>query len=160
MKKSDRLKAILEIIYTKAIETQDDLVNVLKSQGFNATQATVSRDVKELKLAKTILSDGRYAYTADPFTSQPHPSGKVSEQFFNLLNSGFKSVEFASNIVIVKTTAGMASPFALAIDQMKWPEVLGTVAGDDTILIVTRSLGSSAELAKRLKKLKQNKEGL
>jgi transcriptional regulator of arginine metabolism len=155
MKKTSRQRAILDIIYSNTIETQDELVDILKSQGINVTQATVSRDIKELKIAKAIMRDGRYAYAADPFTSVPHPEAPVSEQFTNLFGSGYKSSDYSSNIVIIKTAAGMASPFALAIDQMKWPEVLGTVAGDDTILIVTKSPAASAELVKRFKALKE-----
>ena len=155
--KADRQKLILDVICKNAIETQSKLVDSLRSLGVDATQATVSRDLKELKITKSVMNDGEYAYAAESYsfkteTSQQQASA-VLERLLNALNNGYISCDYASNIVVVKTIVGMAPPCALAIDAMKWAEVLGTIAGDDTIMIITRSQEASEKLVTRFKRL-------
>ena len=147
MKKSIRQKKILDIISGGSVETQNDLVQSLKSRGVNVTQATVSRDIKELKLTKTVSLDGRYTYASEPYKIGEHSSEiAITERLLRVLDDGYVSCDNSANIVVVKTIVGMAPPCALAIDAVQWPEVLGTIAGDDTILIVTKSPEASEEL--------------
>jgi transcriptional regulator of arginine metabolism len=156
MKKIDRQKLMLEIINSNAVETQDELVTGLKQQGIYVTQATVSRDIKELKITKTVIRNGRYAYAAETHHKTPdHQTDYgVPERLLNAFNSGYLGCDVSSNIVVVRTIVGMAPPCALAIDAMQWHEVVGTIAGDDTIFIVTRSLEASLILQNRFNTLK------
>ena len=147
MKKSIRQKKILDIISGGSVETQNELVQSLKSRGVDVTQATVSRDIKELKLTKTVSLDGRYTYSSEPYQIGEHSSEiAITERLLRVLDDGYVSCDCSANIVVVKTIVGMAPPCALAIDAVQWPEVLGTIAGDDTILIVTKSPEASEEL--------------
>ncbi|MCL2163500.1 MAG: arginine repressor [Oscillospiraceae bacterium] len=163
MKKSDRHRNLLDIVSKNTIETQDMLVANLKERGINVTQATVSRDIKELKITKTQTANGAHAYSAGPRQLKPpvvevNQGDIVSERLRSALNSGYISCDYADNIVVVKTIVGMAPPCALAIDAMKWPEVVGTIAGDDTIMVVTRSVDASESFVIRFNSLKMNKE--
>ena len=132
--KSMRHTAILRIISEQEIETQDDLIAKLKENGFDVTQATVSRDIKQLGLVKTTDGEGKYRYSA------PHPSSSGSDsKFKNILSEAIISSESAENMVVVKTYSGMANAAAAAIDALASDRILGSIAGDDTILIVTKN---------------------
>ena len=134
-----RHTAILRIISEQEIETQDDLIAKLKENGFDVTQATVSRDIKQLGLVKTTDGEGKYRYSA------PHPSSSGSDsKFKNILSEAIISSESAENMVVVKTYSGMANAAAAAIDALASDRILGSIAGDDTILIVTKN-GETAE---------------
>lgn len=142
--KHERHARILELIEKEEIETQEELADRLRKTGMDFTQATVSRDIKELKLIKTMTEDGKSKYAV--FEKE---SVNVTEKLFTILNQSFVASDHAGNIVIVKTLPGMAQAAAFAVDSMKWPEVVGTIAGDDTIMIACRTEKSSNELVKR-----------
>jgi transcriptional regulator of arginine metabolism len=129
------------MISNARIETQVELVNALRARGVPCTQATVSRDVKEMKLTKLLSEDGRYYY-AESANSEPPAIGKLLGAFSN----GYLHSDYSGNIVVIKTVTGMAPVCALAIDAVNWPEVVGTLAGDDTIIVVTKSVTASRKL--------------
>ena len=141
MKKSERQEIILEIINHNRIETQEDLVEHLKEKDVFVTQATISRDIKELKISKLATQTGKYLYAG---TSGQ--DGNVSEVLMNVFSEGCMSVVYSANIVVVNTHIGMAPACALAIDAMHWPGIVGTLAGDDTILVITKSASESRKL--------------
>ncbi len=144
--KSMRHTAILRIISEQEIETQDDLIAKLKENGFDVTQATVSRDIKQLGLVKTTDGEGKYRYSA------PHPSSSGSDsKFKNILSEAIISSESAENMVVVKTYSGMANAAAAAIDALASDRILGSIAGDDTILIVTKNDETAEEFSEILK---------
>ena len=136
---------ILELIDKNVIETQDELSEKLKENGFVVTQATVSRDIKELKLIKVTDENGvsRYCPMLEHNISLP---GKLLSVF----SHAFMSADYANNIVVVRTLAGMAQAVAAAIDSLKLEEVLGSIAGDDTILIVCRTEKYAEEIVRML----------
>jgi len=146
--KADRHELIREIIKGAQLETQSDFVVELRSRGIECTQATVSRDIKELKLIKNLSESGGYYYTNPGESIQP-VVGRLLEAFAN----GYIRSTFSGNIVIIKTVVSMAPSCALAIDAVQWPEVLGTLAGDDTIMIVTKSVSASKKLVRKLETL-------
>lgn len=141
-----RHTAILRIISEQEIETQDDLIAKLKENGFDVTQATVSRDIKQLGLVKTTDGEGKYRYSA------PHPSSSGSDsKFKNILSEAIISSESAENMVVVKTYSGMANAAAAAIDALASDRILGSIAGDDTILIVTKNDETAEDFSAILK---------
>lgn len=141
-----RHTAILRIISEQEIETQDDLIAKLKENGFDVTQATASRDIKQLGLVKTTDGEGKYRYSA------PHPSSSGSDsKFKNILSEAIISSESAENMVVVKTYSGMANAAAAAIDALASDRILGSIAGDDTILIVTKNDETAEEFSEILK---------
>lgn len=132
--KSNRQTKIIELINRFPITTQEELSDHLKNEGFDVTQSTVSRDIKKLRLTKTLDSNGKYRYQL--------PQQNVSNTqngFLNLVDTSVVSVEYAMNIVVVKTYAGMAQAVCAAFDSMNYESVVGTIAGDDTIFIVCKS---------------------
>ena len=132
--KSVRHNLILEIIENKDIETQEELAEELKRRNVKVTQATVSRDIKELRLLKVLAEGGRYKYA----TVERAEKG-MSDRFIRILSESILSVESAGNLIVIKTITASANAGCEAIDSMKWNEVLGTIAGDNTILIIARS---------------------
>lgn len=147
--KNARQDKIIELITERAVETQEELSELLKKSGFNVTQATVSRDIRELKLVKTVTGDGRSRYVH----GKDAHVGKASIQK-NLLAASLGSVDFAGNITVVKTIAGMAQGVAAAIDGMHFEGIVGSVAGDDTIIIVMRTEDSAKRLKKEIENLR------
>jgi transcriptional regulator of arginine metabolism len=134
MSKGQRHIKIREIIANNDIETQDDLVFALKSAGYNVTQATVSRDIKELHLIKVPLSDGRYKYSL-PADQRFNPLQKLKR---NMMDA-FVRIDSAGHLLILKTLPGNAMAIAALIDNLDWDDVVGTVSGDDTILVICRT---------------------
>lgn len=132
--KSARHALILEIIEEKDIETQEELAEELKRRGMKVTQATVSRDIKELRLLKVLADHGGYKYA----TVERAEKG-MNDRFIRILSECVISVETVNNLMVVKTLSASANAACEAIDSMKWSEVLGTIAGDNTLLIITRS---------------------
>ena len=129
--KNARQTAILSIIEKKDIETQEELANELKTLGIVVTQATVSRDIKELRLLKVLAADGGYKYaTADK------ADHSLSDRFVRMFVDSVLSITYSNNIIVIKTLSGSANAAAEAIDSMRWTEILGTMAGDNTILAV------------------------
>ena len=132
--KSNRHTKIVELIGRFAITTQDELLEHLRAEGFDVTQSTVSRDIKKLRLTKSLDQNGRYRYQAPAVTS-----GSAKNGFLNLVDTSVVSVDYAVNMVVIKTYAGMAQAVCAALDSMQYDSVVGTIAGDDTIFIVCKS---------------------
>lgn len=135
--KSNRLDAIKMIISSKEIGSQDELLQELNKEGYSLTQATLSRDLKQLKVAKAASMNGNYVYVLPNNTmykrvSDPPGAGEM------MRHVGFLSLEFSGNMAVIKTRPGYASSLAYDIDNQRLPEIMGTVAGDDTILLVIR----------------------
>lgn len=147
--KSSRHEKILEIINRQPIETQDELLEALSREGCKVTQATISRDIKNLRLVKTLGSDGRYRYTA----SQDN-SVDIRSSFSHLLITSVLSIDRAQNIVVVKTLGGMANALCAALDSMGNHAIVGTLAGDDTIFIACRENNDASQLMEYLKQQK------
>ena len=146
--KYNRHAKILEIIENNVIETQEEIAEKLKEMGMDVTQATISRDIKELRLIKVMTEGGRYKYAA--FTQAV---SAVSNKLLTVFTESFISSDYANNIVVVKTLPGMAQAAASAIDAMKWPEIVGTIAGDDTIMIVCRAEKIAEELVNKFNRM-------
>ena len=146
--KSRRHAKILDIIAEYPIETQDELLTRLKDEGFKATQATISRDIKDLRLVKTLGSDGKYRYV-----SASKNSTDIRSNFSSLFASSVNSIDFAQNIVVIKTLSGMAQAGCAALDSNDYKAVGGTLAGYDTIFIACRSSQLAVNLTEELKKL-------
>ncbi len=148
MMKSNRHSKILEIINKKEIETQEELAEELKNSGFNVTQATVSRDIKMLKLIKVLTPRGSYKYVAIAPEEED-----ISHKLVNILSNTTISIENIDKFVVVRTISGSASAAAEAIDSLKIQGIAGSIAGDNTIFILTRTLESAEELVSKIKKL-------
>lgn len=149
--KSKRHSKIIEIINSKAIETQEELAEELKSAGFEVTQATVSRDIKTLRLIKIQGSDGKYRYS---IINQN--KNDMLEKLSSILINTVISVENIDKIVVVKTISGSASAAAEAIDRLELGEIAGTIAGDNTIFILVRTSEKAQELVERISKMLNN----
>ena len=132
--KYSRHSRILEIIENEEIETQEDLASSLRDCGFNVTQATVSRDIKELRLIKVLTKDGRYKYA----TIKQHEN-TITERFIKIFKDSVVSIDNAENIIVIKTLIGAANAAAAALDALDIKEAVGTIAGDDTIFILMRT---------------------
>ncbi|PYZ98569.1 arginine repressor [Alteribacter lacisalsi] len=144
MNKGQRHIKIREIITNNEVETQDDLVSFLRSAGFNVTQATVSRDIKELHLVKVPMIDGRYKYSL-PADQRFNPLQKLKRA----LMDSFVSIEHTNNMIVMKTLPGNANAVGALIDNLDWNEVLGTICGDDTILIICRGENDTEPVSER-----------
>lgn len=142
--KGQRHIKIREMISNHDIETQDDLVELLKKANFNVTQATVSRDIKELHLVKVPMNDGRYKYSL-PADQRFNPLQKLKRT----LTDSFISIDYADHLIIMKTLPGNANAIGALIDKLDWEDLMGTICGDDTILIICRSKDSSADVSQR-----------
>ena len=146
--KVNRHAKIIELISKFQIETQEELADHLNKEGFKVTQATVSRDIRELKLTKVALNSGKQKYVALNETSEDM-TGKYTRVF----REGFVSMDMAQNILIVKTVSGMAMAVAAALDHMDCHEIVGSIAGDDTIMCAVRTVDDTVSLMGRLRKL-------
>lgn len=144
MNKGQRHIKIREIITNNDIETQDELVDLLKGMGFNVTQATVSRDIKELHLVKVPMLDGRYKYSL-PADQRFNPLQKLKRA----LMDAFVKVDSAGHMLVMKTLPGNANAIGALIDNLDWDEVLGTICGDDTILIICRTPNDTDTITQR-----------
>ena len=144
--KSERHAKILEIIRKNEVETQEELSDRLEREGFQVTQATVSRDIRELKLTKVAMSNGKQKYAA-----LTEPAEDLSQKYIRVLKDGFASMDMAQNILVVRTVSGMA--MAVALDALNFHEIVGTIAGDDTIMCAVRSVEENIQLMDRLRKM-------
>ena len=135
MTKQKRQEKIIELVEQQEIGTQEELAEALNRIGFPVTQATVSRDIRELKLTKISTASGTQKYVV----LQNHESG-LSDKYIRVLREGFLSMDNAQNILVVKTVSGMAMAVAAALYAMKFNEIVGSIAGDDTIMIAVRSV--------------------
>ena len=143
--KSSRQIAILEVIREKDIETQEELADALRAKGFKVTQATVSRDIKELRLLKALSASGAYKYA----TAERATTG-LSERLIRMFSESVLGMTHAYNQIVIKTLPGSANMAAEAVDNLHWPEIMGTLAGDNTILLLTRSIEDVPLVLERL----------
>ena len=132
--KSNRQQKIIELVDNYEIETQEELADRLKEEGFQVTQATVSRDIRALKLSKVSCGIGRQKYIA-----MKQKDTHLSEKYIRVLKDGFVSMDTAQNILVIKTVSGMAMAVAAAVDAMEMEEIVGSIAGDDTIMAAVRT---------------------
>lgn len=150
MKKSRHAK-IVELIEKNDVETQEELAELLKEAGFQVTQATVSRDIRELKLSKIPTGDGRQKYVV-----LRQDDSHLVDKYIRVLKDGLLSMDMAQNILIIKTVSGMASAVAVAVDAMKFKEIVGSIAGDDTIMMAVRTVEETKVVMDKIHKMLGN----
>ena len=146
--KTVRQVAILDIIEKQEIETQEELASALNARGIRVTQATVSRDIKELRLLKVLTPSGKYKYATGD-----QADNNLTDRFIRMLAESLLSVSSANNLIVVKTLSGSANVAAEALDSMHWPEVLGTLAGDNTVLLIIRSNEETITVTRRIREM-------
>ncbi len=146
--KNARHEQILKLITEHAIETQEELAAYLNRSGFQVTQATVSRDIRQLQLRKVQGADGRQRYTAGS-TEDP----KLGQRYQRVLRDSFVSLDVSGNILVIHTVSGMAMAAAAALDSLDWPELLGSIAGDDTVMAVIRSPEDAPAVSGRIESM-------
>ena len=146
--KTKRHAMILKLIASENIDTQEELARLLSAQGFTVTQATVSRDIKELRLIKVLTGDGHYKYA-----TVEKAETDLQERFIRLFSNCVVSITSSGNLIVLKTMAGSAAVAAEAIDSLKWPEIAGSIAGDNTIFVVIREGKNVTELIKKFQKM-------
>ncbi len=147
--KSQRQAKIMEIISTRNVETQEQLLAELQKEGFRGTQATISRDIKELRIVKELTSLGAYRYT----TSGNEVGGSFSSRLNTIFRECVIGLDYAQNIIMIRTLPGLASAAGSAVDAMNLSFVVGTLAGDDTVMIVMRDNNAAAVLCGEIKNL-------
>ncbi len=145
MKKIRHAK-IIEMIQKHDVETQEELAKYLRDAGFSATQATVSRDIRELNLSKIPLQNGRQKYII-----LKQEDGHLGDRYIRVLRDGFSSMDMAQNILVIKTVSGMAMAVAAALDAMRFMEIVGCIAGDDTIFVAVRSVDETQALMEKIR---------
>lgn len=146
--KTKRQSKMLELIKKHDIETQEELSDYLQKEGYQVTQATVSRDIRELKLTKVAMSNSRQKYV-----TLTEGTEDLSEKYTRVFHDGFVSMDMAQNILVIKTVSGMAMAVAAALDAMHLHEIVGCIAGDDTIMCAVRSVDDTVAVMSRLRKL-------
>ena len=147
--KVERHSKIVELIGKYEIETQEELAERLHQAGFKVTQATVSRDIRELKLTKAPSEDGKQRYMV------LQNNGNFSDKYIRILQDGFLSMDMAQNILVIRTVSGMAMAVAAALDAIRFHEIVGCIAGDDTIMCAVRSVDDTILVMDKLQKLIQ-----
>lgn len=155
--KTNRLEVLKMLISSKELSNQDEVLTALEAEGFHITQATLSRDLKQLKVAKAASMNGRYMYVLPNETMYKRVSSNVSAREM-MQSSGFRSINFSGNMVVVKTRPGYASSIAYNIDNSDIPQILGTIAGDDTIFIVKGVGVTNDEIVEGLRHILPNIE--
>ena len=150
--KSERHRKILEIINKNDIETQEELAAALIDAGFNVTQATVSRDIKMLNLTKMVVN-GHKKYVVFK-----NDNNNMNDKYIRVLRDGFSDMDMAQNILVIKTVSGMAMAVAVAVDAMKWNEVVGCIAGDDTIMCAIRTVEDTVTVMDKIRKIVSKKD--
>ena len=146
--KKTRHRKIVEIIEKRDVETQEELAGYLKEAGFAVTQATVSRDIRELKLSKVPTGGGKQKYVI-----LKQDDSHMGDKYIRVLRDGFISMDMAQNILVIKTVSGMAMAVAAALDEIHFHEIVGCIAGDDTVMCAVRSVDDTILLMDKLKKL-------
>ncbi|MDD7408696.1 MAG: arginine repressor [Anaerovoracaceae bacterium] len=144
-----RQEKILELISNNEIETQEALVSMLAKEGYSATQATVSRDIKELRLVKRRSASGKYIYSRSEESHRAGSAGRYESIFRNTVNS----IEYSGNILVIKTVSGCANAAGEALDSMSFEEIVGTLAGDNTLFAVVDSPEHAPEISARLRSM-------
>lgn len=146
--KIDRHAKIVELIQKHDVETQEELADYLNNSGFQVTQATVSRDIRDLKLTKIPTNTGRQKYVV-----LQTPKEDLSDKYKRVLQDGYLSMDMAQNILVIKTVPGMAMAVAASLDAMNWHEIVGSIAGDDTIMCAIRSVEETTVVMEKISKL-------
>ena len=146
--KVNRHAKIIELINKYQIETQEELAAYLNQEGFKVTQATVSRDIRDLKLTKIPTEDGKQRYTVHLKTGT-----SMNDKYIRVLKDGFASMDMAQNILVIRTVSGMAMAVAMAIDSLQFPEVVGTIAGVDTIMCAIRTTEDTVKVMDKISKM-------
>ena len=146
--KRGRHEKIIELIENYDIETQEELADRLQREGFQVTQATVSRDIRELKLSKVPGREGRQKYAL--LNRHDH---QMAEKYVGILREAFVSMDCAQNILVIKTVSGMAMAVGAALDKIGWKEIVGCIAGDDTVMCAIRTLEDTAMVMTELNKI-------
>ena len=146
--KIQRHAKIVELINQYDIDTQEELARRLNEAGFRVTQATVSRDIRELRLTKVAVDGGRQKYVV-----MNTPSSELDEKYLRILRDGFISMDMAQNILVIRTVAGMAMAVAAAMDALNWKEIAGCIAGDDTIMCAIRSADDTLLVMDKIQKI-------
>ena len=146
--KVNRHAKIIELIGKYQVETQEELAALLNQEGFKVTQATVSRDIRDLKLTKIPTEDGKQRYNVHPKTGTT-----MNDKYIRVLKDGFASMDMAQNILVIKTVSGMAMAVATAIDSLEFSEVVGTIAGDDTIMCAIRTVEDTVKVMDKISKM-------
>ena len=146
--KGSRHQKIVELVEKYDIETQEELADRLKENGFQVTQATVSRDIRQLKLSKVPTGTGRQKYVV-----MQQDDSHLSAKYIRVLRDGFLSMDQAQNILVIKTVSGMAMAVAAAIDAMKMQEIVGSIAGDDTIMAAVRTTEDTKVVMEKIKQI-------
>ena len=146
--KVNRHAKIVELVNKYHIETQEELAERLNQEGYKVTQATVSRDIRNLKLTKVQTENGRQKYAVLQKTES-----KLTEKYARILRDGFISMDVAQNILVIKTVSGMAMAVAAAIDDMNWHEVVGCIAGDDTIMCAIRTVEDAEVVMEKFRQI-------
>ena len=152
--KVSRHAKILELIAENEIETQEEIARLLNESGYNVTQATVSRDLRELKLTKVTVERGRQKYIE---LQQAGSENMMIDKYVRILQNGFVSVDNAMNIIVIRTVAGMAMAVAAALDALHIEGIVGCIAGDDTIMCAVRTLKDTEIVIKKLRRLIEDK---
>ena len=147
MIKTERQEKILELIGSENISTQSELTRRLNECGYNVTQATASRDLQEMRIIKVLLPDGTYKYAPSKDNDI-----SISDKLEKILNHCLTNVDYANNIAVLKTMSGAAQAVGYALDSFVWDEIVGTICGDDTIMIVVRNEKSAKQLCNKLSK--------
>ena len=145
--KLERHSKIVELIGKYEIETQEELAEYLNQEGYNVTQATVSRDIRELKLSKIQIEGGRQKYAVF------HPQTAFNDKYIRILHDSYMSMDMAQNILVIKTVSGMAMAVGAALDSLHFPELVGCIAGDDTVMCAVRTVDDTIVLMDKIKKL-------
>ena len=146
--KYNRHAKILDIIESYEIETQDELADKLREIGMDVTQATISRDIKELRLVKVLTSGGKYRYSAIH-----GDSGNMNDRLLVIIKEAFVSSDYANNILVIKTLPGMAQAVAATLDALGWNDIVGTIAGDDAIMIICRAEKIAEDLMEKFTRM-------
>ena len=146
--KKKRLAKILQLIEQYDVENQDVLIKLLQKEGFHVTQATVSRDIKELDLIKVVSGYGGYKYV-----KRDRQKNKSNDKYISIFRESVTGIDYACNMVVIKSHNGMANAACTAVDAMNLKDVLGTIAGDDTIFVACRSERAAKDLCEQIDKL-------
>ena len=148
MNKNQRQQLILELIDQHRVTTQEELADRLRGKGYHVTQATISRDIRELNLTKVPASDGGQRYA-----SLTKDSEDLGDKFIRVLRDGFVSMDKAQNMLVIRTVSGMAMAVAAAVDAMHFDQVLGCIAGDDTIMCAIRSVDETLQVMGKIRRI-------
>ena len=155
MSRANRQLKIIDIISKHDIDTQEELVDFLRKEGFNVTQATISRDIKDMGIIKTLAADGRHY----KYTLQSNKENSTSDKFFSMFKTAIKSINSSGNLIVIRTEEASAGPVAQYIDDLRLEKVLGVVAGENTIFVAVDDPAHNERVSERLRNLSGSSRG-